>query len=419
VLFHVLLALSAVIIAGYILGRVCRYLGQPPVIGEVLAGIMLGPSLLGRLAPDAQHFLFPPSAVPHLGMIAQFGVILYMFILGLELDANALRRRANSLLVIAKASILLPFLLGIGLAFLLYPILSTSAVPFVSFAFFLGVALAVTAFPVLARILTDRGLSKTPLGVTALSCAAMNDVIAWCLLALVVGVAQADVGSALMVFGGALAFLAVMFFVVRPLAIRALAPTDEPETTRGRATLLFTAMLVSALVAEWIGIHALFGAFLLGAIIPHDSAIAKSFTAKLEDLVTIVFLPAFFAFTGLRTQIGFVETADEWLLCGLIILVATLGKFGGTALAARWTGMTWNDSAKLGVLMNTRGLMELIVLNIGLDLGIISPKLFAMLVIMALVTTIATSPLLSLLNKRLREPAFEKKELVEPVHSAQ
>jgi Kef-type K+ transport system membrane component KefB len=409
-LMHVLLALTAVIVAGLVMGRVCRWIGQPRVIGEVLAGIMLGPSLLGRLAPDAFDFLLPSSAAPSLGLVAQLGVILYMFLLGLELNLGALRARAGTTASIAFSSILVPFVLGAGLALPLYTRLATPDVPFTSFALFLGVATSVTAFPVLARILTDRGMQKTELGVVALSCAAMNDVAAWCLLALVVGVAQTQFDRALAVLGGTLAFVAVMLLVVRPLAVRVVAKAEENESARGVVTLVFVALLASALTAEWIGIHAIFGAFLLGVVIPHDSAVAKAFISRLEDLVTIVFLPAFFAFTGLRTQIGFVSTGEEWLLCGLIVLVATVGKIGGTFAAARLNGMTARRSAELGALMNTRGLMELIVLNIGLDLKIISPKLFAMMVIMAVATTMMTAPLLNLLERWRSEPATEPEE---------
>ncbi|MCE9531330.1 MAG: cation:proton antiporter [Planctomycetes bacterium] len=394
-LMHVLLALTAVIVCGYVLGRLFRYVGQPPVIGEVIAGIVLGPSLLGRFAPEARQFLLPDSIAPFIGFIAQFGVILYMFLLGLELDTGLFRKRARATVLIASSSILVPFLLGGVLAFYLYPLLSSEAVPFASFGLFLGVAMAVTAFPVLARILSDQGIHQTPLGSLALSCAALNDVLAWCLLALVVGVAQSHLGSGFMVIGGAILFIGVMILIVRPIAQRVVARSDDGDASRGVITLVFVTMLLSAFTAEWIGIHAIFGAFLLGAIIPHDSAIARTFTAKLEDLVTIVFLPAFFAFTGMRTQLGIVETGHEWLLCEVIIVVATVGKIGGTFAAARFTGQSWHDSASLGVLMNTRGLMELIILNIGLDLKIISPKLFAMMVVMALVTTLATTHLLA------------------------
>jgi Kef-type K+ transport system membrane component KefB len=281
----------------------------------------------------------------------------------------------------------------------LYPRLSHSGVPFTSFALFMGVAMSITAFPVLARILTDRGIQKTQLGVVALGCAATDDVTAWCLLAFVVGVAQAKIGGAFAVLGLTLAYIAVMFLVVRPAATRFFARyTAEDDLTPNLVALVFAALLISALITEYIGIHAVFGAFLLGAIIPHDSPVARALTGKLEDLVTILLLPAFFAFTGMRTEIGLVSGYEQWLVCGLIILVATAGKFGGTLVAGRLTGLAWRDATALGLLMNTRGLMELIVLNIGLDLNVISPTLFAMMVVMALVTTMAASPLLALVS---------------------
>jgi Kef-type K+ transport system membrane component KefB len=397
-LAHVLLALAAVLVTGRLLGVLFRHLGQPPVIGEVVSGIALGPSLLGRVAPDVSAFLLPPSVAPYLGVISQLGVILYMFVVGLELNADALRGRAHTTVGIAHASIVAPFVLGAALALVLYPRLATGDVPFTSFALFLGVAMSITAFPVLARILSDRRLQATRLGVTALACAAAADVTAWCLLSFAVGVAQARVDSAVLVAGLTVAYLAGMVLVVRPLAARLLGRLCEEEVTPGVTAAVFAALLLSALATEAIGVHAIFGAFLFGAVIPHDSAVARVFTRKLEDLVTILLLPAFFAYTGMRTQIGLVSGAEEWLLCGLIILVATAGKFGGTLAAARLAGLGWRESAALGALMNTRGLMELIALNIGLDLRVISPTLFAMMVLMALVTTVATTPVLHLLK---------------------
>jgi Kef-type K+ transport system membrane component KefB len=392
---HVLLTLMAVVALGLVLGQAFRYLGQPPVIGEVVAGIVLGPSLLGRLCPEASNFLLPPAVAPFLGVIAQVGVIIYMFLVGLELNLHSLREHRQSTILISHVGIVVPFVLGAALALFLYPRLSSDDVPFTSFALFLGAAMAITAFPVLARILTDRGMSKTPLGVVALACAALDDATAWCLLAFVVGVAQAKLSGAFVVIGLTVVYIAVMFLIVRPLAAHFLVGR---ELTRGTTALIFVALLLSALATEFIGIHAIFGAFLLGAVIPHDCAVAQGFTHKLEDFVTVLLLPAFFAYTGLRTQIGLVASGEEWLICALVIAVATLGKFGGILLAARMTGINWRHCAALGILMNTRGLMELIVLNIGLDLKIISPTLFAMMVLMALATTIATTPLLQVLR---------------------
>jgi Kef-type K+ transport system membrane component KefB len=399
-LLHVLLALLVVILAARALGAVFKHLQQPAVIGEVIAGIVLGPSLLGRVAPAAQGYLLPPSVAPFLGIIAQVGVILFMFLVGLELDTGLLRKKTHATLAISHASIIAPFLLGSGLALVIYPRLSTSDVPFGTFALFMGVSMSVTAFPVLARILTDRGIHKTRLGVIAISCAAVDDVSAWCLLAFVVAVAQAKLASALITIALALVYIAVMMGVVRPLVRRFV---DRQELTgrlsQNATAVVLIGLVLSALVTEYIGIHALFGAFLVGAVIPHDARLAREITHKLEDLTVIFFLPAFFAFTGMRTQIGLVEGPQQWLFCGAIILVACAGKFGGSAVAARLSGLSWRDSACLGVLMNTRGLMELIVLNLGLDLKVISPPLFAMLVIMALVTTLATTPALHLLTR--------------------
>lgn len=409
-LLHVLLALTAVIVLGRLLGWLFAWIGQPPVIGEVVAGIMLGPSLLGHLAPNFAGYLFPPEIAPQLSVVAQIGVILYMFLVGLELNCDLLRNKAHATVTISHASIVLPFVLGATLALLLFPTLAPDGVSFTNFALFMGVSMSITAFPVLARILTDRRLEKTEIGVLALTCAAADDVTAWCLLALAVGVARAEMSQALIVIGLTLAYMAVMFWLVRPIAERMADQYDSGPATRNKTALVFVAVLLSALATEFIGVHAIFGAFLLGAIIPHQSALAREFTDKLEDLVTILLLPAFFAFTGMRTQIGLVSGLQDWVICGLIILVATLGKFGGTVVAARFHGISWRHSSALGVLMNTRGLMELIVLNIGLDLGIISPRLFAMMVVMALVTTLTTTPILRLLERNLLDAAASDEE---------
>jgi len=404
VVFHVLLTLAALITLGNLLAWMFRAIGQPAVIGEVIAGILLGPSVLGAIAPDVMHMLIPsPTDDPHglvtssLKTIAQLGVVLYMFVVGLELNVRKVARQAHAAVAISHASIVLPFVLGATLALWLYPVLSNDGVSFTSFSLFLGVAMAITAFPVLARILTDRQLEKTELGVIALSCAATDDVTAWCLLAFVVGVARAQVGNALLVVAGSIVFIAFMVFAVRPVAARLIHRADAKQALDQAVPLLFIAVLLSALATEWIGIHAVFGAFLLGAIIPHDSQLANHLSHKLYDVVTILLLPAFFAITGMNTRIDLISGASGWLMCAAIILVATLGKFGGTILAARLTGVPWRTSLALGVLMNTRGLMELIVLNVGLSLGVISQRLFAMMVIMALVTTLATSPILRFL----------------------
>lgn len=355
-LFHVLLALAAVIVAGQLLGRALARLGQPPVIGEVLAGICLGPSLLGRVAPDVASFILPASIAPALGAIAQVGVILYMLMVGLDLHTQMLRERLRHAAGAAQGSIVVPFLLGAALSVYLYPSLAGDGVPPTNFALFLGVAMSITAFPVLARILTDRNMTRTELGVTALTCAALSDVAACVLLAVLVATTQSALGGA----------------------------------------------LLSGLLKGGLAVHASLAAFLAGVFIPHDSAFAGFFLRRLSRLVTLVLLPAFFAYTGMRTQIGLVTDGTALAVTALIILVATAGKFGGTLAAARLIGMGWRSAASLGILMNTRGLMELIVLNIGLDLGVISPQLFTMMVLMALATTIATTPILQWLHPSLQ-----------------
>jgi Kef-type K+ transport system membrane component KefB len=333
-------------------------------------------------------------------VVAQVGVILFMFLVGLELDTRLLKERSHSTLAISHASIVLPFLLGSGLALVLYPLLSTQQVGFTNFALFMGVSMSVTAFPVLARILTDRGMQRSKLGVVALACAAVDDATAWCLLAIVVGIVRARASDSLLTLALTLVYVTTMLAAVRPI-VRRLVHRQElvGKLSRSATATVFIGLLLSALATEAIGIHALFGAFVLGAIIPHESRLAQEIIRKLEDLVIVLLLPAFFAFTGMRTQIGLLEGATDWLFCGVIILVACLGKFGGSAIAARLSGLGWHESAALGVLMNTRGLMELIVLNLGLDLGVISPRLFAMLVIMAVVTTLMTTPALQLLYR--------------------
>jgi Kef-type K+ transport system membrane component KefB len=326
-----------------------------------------------------------------------------------------IRGRAGAALAIAQASILVPFALGALMARSLYARFATDQVPLTTFVLFMGVAMSITAFPVLARILEDRGMMRTELGGLALSCAATGDVTAWCLLALVVGVARAEVGHGLVVVAGALLYIALIVVLVRPLVRRVVARWESPQAAAhapppanglphaapalppAAVAGVFVALLLSALATEAIGIHAIFGAFLLGAVIPHDSAVARTFATQLRPMVATLLLPAFFAFTGMRTRIDLLSGGGTWLVCALIILVATAGKFGGTAIAARVAGLDWRSASALGALMNTRGLMELIVLNVGLDLGVISPTLFAMMVLMALATTMMTSPAVRLL----------------------
>jgi Kef-type K+ transport system membrane component KefB len=350
------------------------------------------------VAPGVASAILPASSAPLLRVVAELSVILYMFLVGLDLHVDLLRGRARGVIFTSQTSIVVPFALGWLLAIYLYPRLSSSDVSFTSFALFMGVAMSITAFPVLARIVADRGLTNTPLGTVALACAASDDVTAWCLLAFVVGVVQGSVTHAVMVIVFTLIMIAVMLLVVRPLVARLSARVDETSASPDAIAMVLGGLLLSALAADRIGTHAIFGAFLFGAIVPREGGLARALRVRLHDLVTILLLPAYFAFTGMRTEIGLVAGPEEWLMCGLIILVATAGKFGGALIGAKLTGSDWQTAVRLGVLMNTRGLMELIVLNVGRDLNVISPTLFTMMVLMALVTTVATTPIVEALG---------------------
>jgi Kef-type K+ transport system membrane component KefB len=391
--WQLLFALAAILAAAHVLGRLLSFLRQPLVVGEVAAGVLLGPSFLG----GASTTIMPPQIAPDLGVIAQLGVVFYMFLVGVRLNPAMLGNHKQATVLISHSSIVLPFVLGSLLALILYPRFSYSDVGFTNFALFIGVAMSITAFPVLARILDDFGLSRTPLGAVALGCAAVDDVTAWCLLAFVVGVVQANVSSGLYVIVGTVTFVGFMLMVRRPFLALLRRHWSKDEPPRGVVTLVFVALLLSATAAEWIGIHAAFGAFLIGALVPHDSVAAETLRRHLERFVGIVLLPAFFAYTGLRTRIDLLDGSD-WLICGVVVAVAITGKFGGALVAGRLSGLNWRTSAALGALMNTRGLMELIVLNIGLDLGVISPVVFSIMVIMALATTALAAPVLLLLG---------------------
>ncbi len=401
-LAHVLLSMAVIVLAARAMGSAFeRWLGQPAVMGEIVAGLVLGPSALGAIAPGAQALVLATDATPHLAIIAKIGVVLFMFLVGLELDPKLLRGSTHATVAISHASIIVPFVLGTALATYLYPRYSSDAVSFTTFALFVGVSMSVTAFPVLARILTDRHVSGTPLGVTAIACAAVDDVTAWCLLAIVSGVATSQLHGAAWTIGLVALYIAAMFVVARPL-MAAIAAREEKRTgpvSLDVLAIVFACLLLSSVATESIGIHALFGAFLVGAVMPHEGRLAAQLRARLEDVVVVLLLPVFFAFTGMRTQIGLVANADDALACLAVIGVATLGKFGGTVIAARFARLGWRESSALGILMNTRGLMELIVLNVGLDMGVLSPTLFTMFVLMAVVTTFATTPIFAAITR--------------------
>jgi Kef-type K+ transport system membrane component KefB/nucleotide-binding universal stress UspA family protein len=393
-----LLIVQMVVIIGLsrLIGRGAKWMGQPLVIAEVLAGILLGPSLLGWLAPEAMSSLFPSSSMGVLKMLSQVGLILFMFLIGLELDPRVLKGRGHTSVLISHTSIVVPFALGAAAAFWLYPQLSESSVPFSSFLLFMGVAMSITAFPVLARILSERGLLRSRVGMITLTCAAVDDVTAWCLLAFIVSIVRAtDLAHAGYTTLFTLLYIGFMLGVLRPFLKRLGARVaDRQGLNQNVVAFTLLLLLASSWTTELIGIHALFGAFLFGAIIPKEGGLAESLAEKLEDVAVVLLLPLFFAYSGLRTEIGLLSGASDWAMCGIIIVLACAGKFGGSALAARFTGLRWREASALGLLMNTRGLMELIVLNLGLDMGVISPKLFTMMVIMALVTTFMTTPLL-------------------------
>ncbi|MES2506376.1 MAG: cation:proton antiporter [Verrucomicrobiota bacterium] len=398
-LSQLFLQLVLIIAASRLAGKAFTVFGQPAVVGEMAAGILLGPSLFGLLAPDIFQFVFPATSLGVLKLLSQIGVCLFMFVVGMELNVNHVKEKAHTAVLVSHASIVFPYLLGVILAYFLYTDLAAPGASFLAFALFMGISMSITAFPVLARILQERGMAKSFLGSTAITCAAVDDVTAWSILAFVVAIARASSvsGSALNLVLVA-AFIGLMIWVVKPMLTRLLGVKRlaREEPSKGTLATIICLVVSSALCTEIIGIHALFGAFLAGAIMPDLHGFRHKLTVRIENFSSVLLLPLFFVFTGLRTQIGLLNDVQGWLICLLIIAVATLGKLGGSAVTARLTGMNWRDSLQLGALMNTRGLMELIALNIGYDLGILSPRIFAMLVIMALVTTMLTGPLLTL-----------------------
>ncbi len=380
--------------------RLFRAIGQPPVMGEMIAGIVLGPSVLGLFFPPALAFLFPPASLETLRLLSQIGVVLFMFVVGMELDVRRLREKGSAAVMISHASIIVPFLLGAALSLFLYQELASPGTSFNAFALFIGVAMSITAFPVLARILEDRGMSQTYLGSIAITCAAVDDVTAWCILALVIALVKAmGIGISAITIVLTLIFAASMFFVVRPQLGRLIKEPDSQLHRRRLIPIILAFVLACALITETIGIHALFGAFMAGVVMPPITEFRIFLKDKLEAFGSYALLPLFFAFTGLRTQVGLLNDSQDWLLCAVIILVAIAGKLGGSMLMSRWTGMNWSQSFAIGVLMNTRGLVELVVLNVGYDLGILSGRIFTMMVLMALVTTFMTGPLLALVAK--------------------
>jgi Kef-type K+ transport system membrane component KefB len=399
-----LVQIVVILVAAGVLSRLFRRIGQPPVMGEMIAGIVLGPSVLGFFFPQAMSFIFPDSSLETLRLLSQIGVVLFMFIVGMELNVRHVKEKGSAAVMISHASIIVPFVLGTSLSLFLYRDLAPPGTSFTAFALFIGVAMSITAFPVLARIVEDRNLTQTDLGSIALTCAAVDDVTAWCILAIVIALVQASgIAVSLVTLVFTILFAAAMIFLIRPQLRRMVSQaTGSHVHTRRLIAGVLAFVLISALFTETIGIHALFGAFIAGVVMPPSADFRLFLREKLEAFSAAALLPLFFAFTGLRTQISLLNDWQSWALCGVIILVAIAGKLGGSMLMSRVTGMNWSQSFSIGVLMNTRGLVELVVLNIGYDLGILSGRIFAMMVLMALVTTFMTGPLLSLVNIRAK-----------------
>ncbi len=394
---QILLQLIVILIVVQLFGHLSGRIGQQWVIGEILAGIALGPSLLGAFLPGIKAMVFPANALPTLQTLGDIGLVFYMFSLGARLDTEMMLRHSRKAIVASFSGILLPLILGAALAFTLYPAFAGPKATLVSFMLLVGTAMSITAFPVLARLLTEKKMLNTKIGMLALTCAAIGDIAAWCLLAVVIAVVQAKgVTSGLLSIGLTVLFIAVMLGIVRPLLAYATRHIPSPSLL---VALTLVLLMLSAYTTNAIGIHPVFGAFLTGIILPRRAAFIEQ-VRGLDQVNNVIFLPLFFVSSGLRTQIGLIGAPSLWLLCLLVLAVACLGKVLGSTVSVRWMGDSWRESLTLGVLMNTRGLVELIVLNIGLDLGVLSPSLFTMLVIMAVVTTMMASPLLPLLGYR-------------------
>lgn len=397
--FKLLIAqIGVILIVARLVGWLFRKLHQPRVIGEMVAGILLGPSLLGWVAPGISAALFPPASLGYLNALSQIGLLLFMFLVGLELDLKQLRKLGRAATTISLTSIIAPFILGFLLALYLYPRLSDRSVNFTGFALFMSIAMSITAFPVLARILTERNLLRSKVGAVAITCAAVDDVTAWLILAgIIVLIRSSDLSLPLwMMLAGLGVFVLVMLVVVRR-ALRKLATLYERQggLTHDSLAIVLLVVLASGWMTEFLGVHALFGAFLAGAIMPRHHELLRELWQRCEGLIVTLLLPLFFAFTGLRSSFFLISGARMWFYCAVIIALAIIGKLGGSLIAARINGMSWREATAVGVLMNTRGLVELVILNIGLDLGILSQTLFSIMVLMALVTTLMTAPLLS------------------------
>ncbi len=401
-----LIQLIIIIITSRVFGYFFKKMGQPTVMGEILAGIFLGPSILGSIFPVYLQAIFPPGSLDTMRILSQIGLILFMFVVGMELDLDILRTKARTAVTISNASIVIPFSLGVCLAYFLHDYYAPKDVPFYAFALFMGIAMSITAFPVLARIIRERALRDKRIEAIAMTSAALNDVTGWVALAFVIAIIKAhSFSGSVYTLLATVAYMLGMVFIVRPLMNKLAKAQENSFVKQSTVAIIFIVMLLSSLCTELIGVHALFGAFMAGVIMPQQWHFRQIVTDKVEDVALILLLPLFFVITGLRTHINAVNTPTLWAVTLLIIFVAVLGKLGGSALAAKLTGENNYNSLSIGALMNTRGLMELVILNIGYDLNILSQEIFTMMVIMALVTTFMTSPLLNLLDKAYNKKA--------------
>ncbi len=404
-----LLQVIAILFTARIFGWCFNKIGQPTVIGEIVAGIILGPSVLAHFLPEVSSFLFSPGSLGNINILSQIGLILFMFAIGMELDLTEVKKTFNETLLISHTGTFLPFFLGVLTAYFVYPHYATG-IPFIPFALFVGIAMCITAFPVLARIIQEKGLTKTRVGVISIASAANGDITAWFLLAVVIAIAQAGtIGGSLYTILFSAIYLIFMFFVLKPfLKIIGYIYHNKEVLNKAMVGFMFLILIISAYLTEIIGIHALFGAFIAGVVMPPHVNFRKIMTEKVEDVALSLFLPLFFVSTGLRTQIGLISTTYEWMVCFIFIGVAILGKFGGTYIASRIAGETNKDSLYMGALMNTRGLMELVVLTIGYEMKILPPQIFVMLVLMTLVTTFMTTPLMSFIDFYYRKSVKHK-----------
>jgi Kef-type K+ transport system membrane component KefB len=400
-----ILQVATIVVVSRVIGWLFRRLQQPHVVGEMVAGILLGPSLLGWLAPRISAALFPTDSLGNLNALSQIGLLLFMFLVGLELDLKHLKDLGRAAVITSQVSIVLPFALGLVLAHSLYLEFSSPNVSFYGFALFMGAAMSITAFPVLARILRERNMLGSRVGAIAIGCAAVDDVTAWCLLAVIMVVVHST-GSGpplWLMLAGVLVFVAAMLLLVRPLLRKLGTRFDKGKgLTHETVAVILLVVLGAGWVTESLGIHALFGAFLAGVAMPRHEEMTRMLLQTFEGLIVVLLLPLYFAFTGLRSSFLLINSSTMWLYCGAIVLFAVAGKLGGSMISARLNGMTWRESSAVGILMNTRGLFELVVLNIGLDLGILSRELFSIMVFMAVFTTLMTTPLLNLVYRDAR-----------------